>query len=342
MKIYDSMYIVYYRRRIILKHTKKILIFIVALTLLITACSASEGISTINTPSTYKNKALKEKSESFDKEMALAEEIEKQVEDDLNKELEKAKEEKLTESFEYYKASRPNYTQIKTRDLVFDITKSSDQVRLLKDFFRARNEADIPEGYIYDKRTRDLVKEYQELKGLEADGFPGELTMAEINKDIREMNLDISPRLPYIDSTDTMLIINKSSNTIYLLEDGVVQESYPVATGKTAALTPDGQFKIVVKFENPHWGGAGEHDPIAGGEPNNPLGKRWLGISLRGGGVYGIHGNAAPRSIGSYASLGCVRMFNEDVETLYEKVKINTPIWIGDETLLESYGVIFK
>ncbi len=35
-------------------------------------------------------------------------------------------------------------------------------------------------------------------------------------------------------------------------------------------------------------------------------------------------------------------MFNKDVENLYEKVKINTPIWMGSETLLESYGVKFK
>ena len=83
-------------------------------------------------------------------------------------------------------------------------------------------------------------------------------------------------------------------------------------------------------------------DPIAGGVPNNPLGTRWIGISYKGGWKYGIHGNSNPRSIGTYASMGCVRMFNSDVEKLYEKVKTNTPVWIGNEKELQDYGVKFK
>lgn len=138
-----------------------------------------------------------------------------------------------------------------------------------------------------------------------------------------------------------MIIINKSSNTLYFLKDGDLQEAYPVATGKTENLTPNGKFKIVVKYKNPAWGGAGVSAPIPGGAPNNPLGKRWMGISYGGGSRYGIHGNSNPKSIGTYASLGCVRMFNDDVEKLYEKVNINTPVWIGSEEILIGYGVNF-
>ncbi len=67
-----------------------------------------------------------------------------------------------------------------------------------------------------------------------------------------------------------------------------------------------------------------------------------MGISHGGGGQYGVHGNSNSSSIGTYASMGCVRMFNEDVEKLYEKVKIGIPVWIGNEKQLEAYGVKFK
>ena len=134
-----------------------------------------------------------------------------------------------------------------------------------------------------------------------------------------------------------MVVINKSSNTLYLLKDGVVKETYPVATGKTISLTPNGKFKAATKFINRRWNYGG----IPGGAPNNPLGTRWIGIGYRGIDSHGVHGNSSPQSIGTYASAGCVRMFNKDVENLYEQVEKGTPIWIGPEDVLESYGVKF-
>lgn len=241
-----------------------------------------------------------------------------------------------------YATDMTSNPQIDTRGLVFNTGISSDQIRLLKDFFRARGEKNVPWGYNYDNRTKELVREYQKSNGLKADGIAGKTTIDRINKEIIDSNFIIGLRTVSTDIKGDMVIINKSSNTLYFLKDGVTEESYPVATGKTVDLTPNGRFKIVVKFKNPRWGGAGVSDPIAGGAPNNPLGTRWIGISYGGGGRYGVHGNSNPRSIGTYASLGCVRMFNEDVEKFYDKVKMNTPIWIGNEEILESYGVKFK
>ena len=241
-----------------------------------------------------------------------------------------------------YGAGMTNTTQINQRGLVFNTGVSSDQIRMLKDFFRERGESNVPWGYDYDNRTKELVRNYQKSNGLGADGIAGKSTIDRINKDIIDSNAKIGLRIVSTDVKGDMIIINKSSNTLYFLKDGEIQESYPVATGKTVDLTPNGKFKIVVKFKNPRWGGAGVSDPVPGGAPNNPLGTRWIGISYGGGGKYGVHGNSNPRSIGTYASLGCVRMFNEDVEKLYERVKMNTPIWIGYEAGLESYGVKFK
>lgn len=232
--------------------------------------------------------------------------------------------------------------QIDMRGLTFNTGTSSDQIGLLKDYFRAKNENNVPWGYSYDDRTKELVREYQSLMGIQADGIAGKTTIDLINQDIIEGNFKIGLRTISTEVKGDMIIINKSSNTLYFLKDGVVKETYPVATGKTTNLTPNGKFKVVVKFKNPAWGGAGVSAPIPGGAPNNPLGKRWIGISYGGGGKYGVHGNSNPRSIGTYASLGCVRMFNEDVEEFYEKVNTNTPVWIGPEELLIRYGVEFK
>lgn len=236
---------------------------------------------------------------------------------------------------------KPGTAKIETRGLTFNIGKSSDQIRLLKDFFRARNTPNVPEGYNYDSKTKELVKDYQKVNALKVDGIAGKNTIAKINKEISDQKYPIGLYVPSINNKGYMIIINKTSNTLYYIKNGVIEESYPVATGKTDSLTPNGQFKIVIKFKNPRWGGAGIRDPIAGGAANNPLGKRWIGISYGGGGSYGVHGNADFRSIGTYASLGCVRMFNNDIDKFYEKVSINTPIWMGSEKLLESYGVEF-
>lgn len=241
-----------------------------------------------------------------------------------------------------YATDMTSNPKIDTRGLVFNTGISSDQIRLLKDFFRVRGEENVPWGYDYDNRTKELVRDYQKSNGLKADGIAGKSTIDRINKEIIDSNLKIGLRIISTDIKGDMIIINKSSNTLYYLKDGLIQESYPVATGKTVDLTPNGRFKIVVKFKNPRWGGAGVSDPVAGGASNNPLGTRWIGISYGGGGRYGVHGNSNPRSIGTYASLGCVRMLNENVEKFYDKVKMNTPIWIGNEEILESYGVKFK
>jgi lipoprotein-anchoring transpeptidase ErfK/SrfK len=62
---------------------------------------------------------------------------------------------------------------------------------------------------------------------------------------------------------------------------------------------------------------------IAGDDPKNPLGERWIGLTgIDGHAVgkqsYGIHGTIEPDSIGKQASMGCIRMRNEDVEMVFD------------------------
>ncbi|MED3855356.1 L,D-transpeptidase [Priestia megaterium] len=77
---------------------------------------------------------------------------------------------------------------------------------------------------------------------------------------------------------------------------------------------------------------------IPRGNPHNPSGERWLGININD--TYGIHGN-------NNVSQGCVRMYNADIEKLYDQVQVDTPIAITYSyksfiDLTEVYGYQFK
>ncbi len=94
--------------------------------------------------------------------------------------------------------------------------------------------------------------------------------------------------------------------------------AYRVGLGREGR-TPAGPFSIEVKQENPAWFKNGRMVPF--GDPENVLGTRWLGFEDRpGASGYGIHGTAAPDSIGGDESMGCVRMRNAEVEELFEYV----------------------
>ncbi|QSF45936.1 L,D-transpeptidase family protein [Paenibacillus tianjinensis] len=126
-------------------------------------------------------------------------------------------------------------------------------------------------------------------------------------------------------STD-LIIVNKKTNKLGFFRGGKLEKVFPVATGKTKNLTPEGTFRIVLKVKNrPYYK---EHIP--GGDPANPLGDRWLGLEVNGtyGTTYAIHGNNNESSIGKYVSAGCIRMHNDDIHWLYPRVAKYTTVII--------------
>lgn len=105
-------------------------------------------------------------------------------------------------------------------------------------------------------------------------------------------------------------------------ETRVFVRRFRVGLGAGGA-TPRGRWRVKNKLRNP------EYYPPRGGriipadDPENPLGERWIGLlGLSGAALgqqrYGIHGTIEPDSIGQDASLGCIRMYNEDVAVLYD------------------------
>lgn len=115
--------------------------------------------------------------------------------------------------------------------------------------------------------------------------------------------------------------------------------TFPVGIGKQGWRTPIGQTTIVQKRANPEWippdsiraeAEANGHelpDVIPAG-PNNPLGLYALNLGWNG---YRMHGTNVPSSIGTRASHGCIRMFPEDIDSLFHQVTIGTPVTVVHE-----------
>lgn len=121
------------------------------------------------------------------------------------------------------------------------------------------------------------------------------------------------------------LVIHKKTNRLEVKLNSTTVYRFRVATGR-GELTPEGTFKIVTKVIRPYY----LAKKIAGGDPRNPLGTRWMGLNLGNGYKYGIHGTNRPSSIGHAVSSGCVRMRNKDVEWLYHHIPLRTTVVITD------------
>ena len=121
------------------------------------------------------------------------------------------------------------------------------------------------------------------------------------------------------------IIISIADRRLALLEDGKLIKSYPIAVGTQSTPSPDGEFTIINHAVDPVYRHKGKEVQPGKG---NPLGNRWMGLSLKG---YGIHGTNVPSSVGKAASHGCFRMARLDVEDLYSRVKVGDTVIIRRE-----------
>jgi lipoprotein-anchoring transpeptidase ErfK/SrfK len=126
------------------------------------------------------------------------------------------------------------------------------------------------------------------------------------------------------------IVVNVDTNTLDLYDGFRVVRTWDVATAKPGWTTPVGEWDLYRKAEDPTWynpaldsWGAGLPAVIPGG-PGNPMGTRALYITAPG--LIRIHGTSSPDSIGRYASHGCIRMRNEEIEQLYELVPVGTQV----------------
>jgi len=145
-----------------------------------------------------------------------------------------------------------------------------------------------------------------------------------INNKSREM-LRIGERLKILKG-EISLLVDKSDFTLTVLLDGHFIKQYSVGIGKFDK-TPEDIFIVKDKLKEPVW-----YSPdgvYQFGDPRNLLGTRWMGFEDKGDFYgYGIHGTHDPSTVGKESSNGCIRLANENVEELFEFVKIKTKVAI--------------
>jgi lipoprotein-anchoring transpeptidase ErfK/SrfK len=187
---------------------------------------------------------------------------------------------------------------------------------------------------------RNAVLRFQSDSNITADGIAGKQFKTALNRRLQQ-----GKKITYNDyvnkppSSKMWLTVNKSKKTLTVYWNKTAIKKYPLAIGRTNFVTPEGKFKIKSKVVNPKWSGGGHAAPVDGGDKNNPLGFRWLGLTIGNKNKYGIHGNNNPYSIGQNVSRGCIRMLNSDVEELFKNVDKNTTVWIGSDQALRKWGV---
>ncbi len=125
------------------------------------------------------------------------------------------------------------------------------------------------------------------------------------------------------------IIINTDQRFLYLIQPGGKAIRYGIGVGREG-FTWSGTQKITRKAEWPGWTPPPEmiaRQPnlprYMPGGPNNPLGARALYL---GNTLYRIHGTNEAWSIGQAVSSGCIRMMNDDVIDLYNRVPVGTKV----------------
>src|SRR5579884_455957 len=121
------------------------------------------------------------------------------------------------------------------------------------------------------------------------------------------------------------IVISIADRKLAIMEDGQVLKIFPIAVGAESTPSPDGDFVIINHAKDPIYRHAGKE--IAPGK-DNPLGSRWMGLSLKG---YGIHGTNVQSSVGKAASHGCFRMRKNDIEELYSLVHVGDSVLVRRE-----------
>ncbi|CAH1044934.1 L,D-transpeptidase family protein [Halomonas sp. TD01] len=154
------------------------------------------------------------------------------------------------------------------------------------------------------------------------------------------------------------VVVNLSELRLYYYpadNPGIV-ETYPVSVGREEFATPIGITRTTVKVKDPAWAppasmrreaaARGEPAPsIVPAGPNNPLGRHAILLAMPS---YLIHGTNRPEGVGMRVSRGCIRMFPEDIKSLYERLPSGTQVnlmdapfkagWAADGTLfVQSY-----
>ncbi len=217
--------------------------------------------------------------------------------------------------------------------------------------------------FVLDSAEQDVVGEVQIIQAREPDTFPDIARAYGLGYDeLVQANPGVDPWLP---GEGTIIVLPTQFVLPHAPRKGIVLNiaarrlfyflpaegdgaqtviAHPVGIGREGWETPTGTAKVVDKARDPVWyppwsvqqehARAGNPLPsVVPPGPDNPLGHRVLQLDMPG---YLIHGTNQPYGVGMRVSHGCVRLYPEDIEALYEMVDRGTPVTIVNQPLL--YG----
>jgi lipoprotein-anchoring transpeptidase ErfK/SrfK len=130
-----------------------------------------------------------------------------------------------------------------------------------------------------------------------------------------------------------VIVVSLQDRELALLENGQVKVIYPVAVGKPSTPSPTGIYTIVNHVKDPTYY---HHGVVIPPGRWNPVGNRWMGLSVAG---YGIHGTDVQSSVGKAVSHGCIRLRRADIEALFAQVRVGDRVEIFAQRNQETVAI---
>jgi hypothetical protein len=153
----------------------------------------------------------------------------------------------------------------------------------------------------------------------------------------------LQPSLQPSSPPDRKLVLLRGKRQLLVLENERELRRFPVAVGMPGWETPVGRFAVIEKRTDPAWKHPATGEVVPAG-PTNPLGSRWIGflrdckgrsgfngqqhLKVEGCVTSGFHGTPQRGSVGRAVSHGCVRLFEENVQELYDLVQVGTVVTV--------------
>ena len=170
-----------------------------------------------------------------------------------------------------------------------------------------------------EKQAVEKTVEKTEVKKASPSKTAPAKETAVVKEEVRKAD-ETAPAKPRFE--DKRIEINLARRLLTLYQGDVGIRMYPIAPGKPDSPTPTGRRTVIDMEKDPTWVDPDNPSVTIPSGPDCPIGYRWIGI----GGNYGIHGTNRPSAIGTYASHGCVRMNEADVEDLYNHIVMGIPV----------------
>jgi L,D-transpeptidase ErfK/SrfK len=144
-----------------------------------------------------------------------------------------------------------------------------------------------------------------------------------------------------LDAKGLQLVLDRTHRQLMVLSDGVLTHRFPAAVGTEGWETPAGRHRVLQKIHEPVWTHPVTGENIGQGK-RNPLGSRWIGfyrdckgrsgwdgeqyLDIDGCTVAGFHGTPYRWTVGRAVSHGCVRLYEENVQELFDMVRLGTRV----------------